>query len=225
MGLEGAAKNRDIVRGVLEKVKRKQREDEEKRRQEAEQKRREDEEKCRRQREEEEEERKLREEREKGQEFTFEIVTVNSRGKITNRRQGSARQKVEQLANDVTLEMVYIPGGTFTMGSPESEENRDSDEGPQHQVKVPPFYLGKYPVTQAQYQAVMGNNPSSFKGEKTPGGKSLLARCRTILPEALPEDWQNLSLAFGGRVGVCLPGGNYNAVLFWRDFNSRVGQL
>ncbi len=64
--------------------------------------------------------------------------------------------------------MVYIPGGTFTMGSPESEEKRDSDEGPQHQVKVPPFYLGKYPVTQAQYQAVMGNNPSSFKGEKRP---------------------------------------------------------
>ena len=103
-----------------------------------------------------------------GKEFTFEIVTVNSSGKITNRRQGSALQKVEKLANNVTLEMVYIPGGTFTMGSPKSEANRDSDEGPQHQVKVPPFYLGKYPVTQAQYQAIMGNNPSGFKGEKLP---------------------------------------------------------
>ncbi len=152
LGLEAAAKNRDIAKGVWNEIKRKQREEEE--------------EKLRRQRE--EEERKLREEREKGKEFTFEIVTVNSSGQTTNRRQGSALQKVEKLASGVTLEMVYIPGGTFTMGSPESEENRYDNESPQHQVKVPPFYLGKYPVTQAQYKAIMGNNPSSFKGEKRP---------------------------------------------------------
>ncbi|MDY6804133.1 MAG: SUMF1/EgtB/PvdO family nonheme iron enzyme [Cyanobacteriota bacterium] len=148
LGLEAAAKNRDLARDVWDEVKRKQREEAERLRRE--------------------EERKLQEEREKGKEFTFEIVTVNSSGKIANRRQGSARQKVESLANNLTLEMVYIPGGTFTMGSPESEEKRQSNESPQHQVSVPPFYLGKYPVTQAQYQAVMGNNPSHFKGEKRP---------------------------------------------------------
>ncbi|OCQ93366.1 hypothetical protein BCD67_03620 [Oscillatoriales cyanobacterium USR001] len=53
------------------------------------------------------------------------------------------------------------------MGSPSGEGN--DNERPQHQVTIAqPFYLGKYPVTQEQYQAIMGNNPSSFKGAKRP---------------------------------------------------------
>ncbi|NJK41663.1 MAG: formylglycine-generating enzyme family protein [Acaryochloridaceae cyanobacterium SU_2_1] len=64
--------------------------------------------------------------------------------------------------------MMSIPSGTFTMGSPTSELQRDSDEDPQHKVTVPAFYLGKYPVTQAQWQAIMGSNPSSFKGANRP---------------------------------------------------------
>ena len=54
------------------------------------------------------------------------------------------------------------------MGSPETEAKRDDDEGPQHYVNVPEFFMGKYPVTQAQWQAVMGNNPSYFKGKNRP---------------------------------------------------------
>jgi formylglycine-generating enzyme required for sulfatase activity len=42
------------------------------------------------------------------------------------------------------------------------------DEGPQHQVNITPFFMGKYPITQEQYEAVMGQNPSKFKGEKQP---------------------------------------------------------
>jgi formylglycine-generating enzyme required for sulfatase activity len=58
------------------------------------------------------------------------------------------------------LEMVLIPAGTFTMGSPSSEKNRKSDET-QHQVTLTTsFYLGKYEITQAQWKAVVGNNPS-----------------------------------------------------------------
>jgi formylglycine-generating enzyme required for sulfatase activity len=72
------------------------------------------------------------------------------------------------LGNDVTLEMVEIPGGKFMMGSPETEAKRDSDENPQHQVTVPGFSMGKYEVTQKQYQAIMGSNPSDFKGENRP---------------------------------------------------------
>jgi formylglycine-generating enzyme required for sulfatase activity len=57
-----------------------------------------------------------------------------------------------------------IPAGTFTMGSPTSEPGRDSDEGPQHQVTLTkPFYCGKFEVTQGQWQAVMGRNPSYLK--------------------------------------------------------------
>jgi formylglycine-generating enzyme required for sulfatase activity len=57
-----------------------------------------------------------------------------------------------QYAN-VSIEMVPIPGGTFTMGSPESEADRGDDEGPQHQVEVAPFWMGKYEVTWDQYDA------------------------------------------------------------------------
>ena len=62
------------------------------------------------------------------------------------------------------LDMVVVPGGTFMMGSPNEECKRYSDEGPQHQVTVPEFLMGKYPITQAQYQAVMGSNPLDSKG-------------------------------------------------------------
>lgn len=102
------------------------------------------------------------------QTFQFENVTVDAQGSITNRSNREAKYFAEDLGNGVTLEMVQIPGGTFTMGSPEGEAERSSDEIPQHQVKVPGFFMGKYEVTQAQYQAIMGKNPSSFKGEKRP---------------------------------------------------------
>ncbi len=64
--------------------------------------------------------------------------------------------------------MVKIPGGTFLMGSPEDELERYENEGPQHKVTVQPFYMGKFTITQEQYEAVMGENPSHFKGEKRP---------------------------------------------------------
>jgi formylglycine-generating enzyme required for sulfatase activity len=64
--------------------------------------------------------------------------------------------------------MVLVPGGSFLMGSPENELDRASDEGPQHRVTVPNFYIGKYEVTQAQWRAVMGSNPSQFKGDNLP---------------------------------------------------------
>jgi formylglycine-generating enzyme required for sulfatase activity len=69
----------------------------------------------------------------------------------------------ENLPNRVTLEMVSLPAGEFLMGSPDSDPNAESYEKPQHQVKVNSFAIGKYPVTQAQYEAVMGKNPSHFK--------------------------------------------------------------
>ena len=102
------------------------------------------------------------------QSFTFETVTVNAQGKITNRRNLQARYFAEDVGNGVSLEMVQIPGGTFTMGSPAAEAERDKDEDPQREVTVPGFFMGKYPVTQAQYQAIMGTNPAHFQGDKRP---------------------------------------------------------
>ena len=72
----------------------------------------------------------------------------------------------EYLGKGVELDMVVIPSGTFMMGSPEGQG--DDDEKPQHEVTVQPFLMGKYPITQAQYQRVMGKNPSYFKGDDRP---------------------------------------------------------
>ncbi|GBD53612.1 SUMF1/EgtB/PvdO family nonheme iron enzyme [Microcystis aeruginosa NIES-298] len=69
----------------------------------------------------------------------------------------------EKLPKGVTLEMVGLPAGQFLMGSPDSGPDAKSEEKPQHLVKVNSFAIGKYPVTQAQYEAVMGNNPSRFQ--------------------------------------------------------------
>jgi formylglycine-generating enzyme required for sulfatase activity len=66
------------------------------------------------------------------------------------------------------VNMVRIQGGTFTMGSPANEPGRHDWEGPQHQVTISSFYMGKYEVTQREYQEVMRTNPSSFKGDNLP---------------------------------------------------------
>ncbi|MBE9065647.1 formylglycine-generating enzyme family protein [Leptolyngbya cf. ectocarpi LEGE 11479] len=84
---------------------------------------------------------------------------------------------VEDLGNGVTLDMVYISEGDFLMGSPEHEAERLDSEGPQHSVHVSAFYMGKYPVTQAQWQTVaklkkvkidLEPAPSKFKGDNLP---------------------------------------------------------
>jgi formylglycine-generating enzyme required for sulfatase activity len=103
-----------------------------------------------------------------GDRFSFTTVKVDDRGNIVKRESLQAEYFTEDLGNGVTLDMVAIPGGTFMMGSPETEEGRFNNEGPQHSVTVPAFFMAKYPVTQAQWQAVMGNNPSYFKGANRP---------------------------------------------------------
>ena len=66
--------------------------------------------------------------------------------------------------NGPPIEMVYIQGGTFTMGSPPVEQWRLPNEGPQRLVTLDAFFMGIYPVTQEQYMAVMGFNPSHYDG-------------------------------------------------------------
>lgn len=102
------------------------------------------------------------------QSFQFETVTVNERGEEIDRTNRQAWFFTEDLGNGITLEMVEIPGGTFTMGSPEDEPERRDSESPQRQVTVPGFFMGRFQVTQAQYEAIVGSNPSSFSGANRP---------------------------------------------------------
>ncbi|MTJ19210.1 SUMF1/EgtB/PvdOfamily nonheme iron enzyme [Dolichospermum sp. UHCC 0299] len=110
------------------------------------------------------------------QSFDFDVITVNRRGEETKRETQQNYYFQESLPGNITLDMVAIPGGKFLMGSPEDEPGGYDDESPQHEVTVQPFFMGKYPVTQAQWKAVATNcpqvnrelepNPSNFKENK-----------------------------------------------------------
>ena len=89
-----------------------------------------------------------------------------------------------QLNGEVRLEMVGIKPGTFTMGSPDSELGRFYNEK-QHQVTLTKgYWLGKYEVTQRQWKAVMGDNPSNFKGDDQPveqvSWENVMKFCRNL---------------------------------------------
>ena len=88
--------------------------------------------------------------------------------------QRTAQYFQEDLGNDIQLDMMLIPGGTFIMGSPKEEENSMDSERPQHEVTIEPFWLGQYQVTQAQWKFVaklpqvnkeLNPDPSRFKGD------------------------------------------------------------
>ncbi len=107
--------------------------------------------------------------------FGFETVTVNHQGKIIKTETKQAQYFAEKLHNNISLEMVALPGGNFIMGSPEGEGN--DREKPQHLVTLQPFFIGKYPVTQAQWRAVanlgrinhfLNPDPSHHKGDNRP---------------------------------------------------------
>jgi formylglycine-generating enzyme required for sulfatase activity/uncharacterized caspase-like protein len=118
--------------------------------------------------------------------YRFDVITVNSRGQEIKREQHQAEYFREDLGNGINLDMVYIPAGSFMMGTEDKEIERLVNkfgwdgyrrEKPQHQVNVPAFCMGKYPITQAQWKAVaalpqinreLKVEPSRFKGDERP---------------------------------------------------------
>jgi formylglycine-generating enzyme required for sulfatase activity len=95
----------------------------------------------------------------------FPSVKLNDKGAIIDQSKVQAKIYQEDLGNGISPRMVKIPAGEFMMGSPASEKGRFNNESPQHKVNVPEFYMGQTLVTQAQWQQLMGNNPSHFTGD------------------------------------------------------------
>ena len=103
---------------------------------------------------------------------------MRTMGLSVEKRTATNQYYDEQLAKGVLpLRMMRIPAGSFVMGSPETELERTKAEGPRHEVAVPEFFMGKYPVTQAQWRVVaalppinreLGLEPSHFKGDLRP---------------------------------------------------------
>ena len=109
--------------------------------------------------------------------FNFEILIANSQGKVIQKETKQAQYFTDTLGNNINLEMIYIPGGKFLMGATKGEKGANDHEYPQHEVIIQPFCMGKYPVTQAQWRAVVAlpqierelkSDPSEFKGNNRP---------------------------------------------------------
>jgi len=98
--------------------------------------------------------------------WPFDAQEAARRQRETAAALGLPVEKTLDLGNGVKMELVLIPAGEFMMGSPSSESGR---EGPQHRVRITrPFYMGKYEVTQEQFEAVKGWDPSHYKGPSNP---------------------------------------------------------
>jgi len=162
--------------------------------------------------------------------------------------ESSPSSPVKKRTNSLGMTLVRIEPGSFLMGSPkdridhllhdfpDSERRWFADQQPQHAVKIThPFYLGIHPVTQGQYQAVMGDNPSHFQGIGRPaGGERVLAPRGRVLQEGQRKRKadavlsvqvylghhsrrQRLPSAHRGGVGICLSRGQLDALSVWRQ--------
>jgi formylglycine-generating enzyme required for sulfatase activity len=93
------------------------------------------------------------------------VVLLAMAGTAFSETKGPSKELAVDLGGGVKLELVLIPAGSFMMG----DEKGNDNEKPVHKVTITkPFYLGKYEVTQEQWEAVMGSNPGHFKGLKNP---------------------------------------------------------
>ena len=144
----------------------------------------------------------------------------------------------EDLGNGVKLEMVAIKGGSFQMGSPSSERVKNDDECPVHTVELDGFWIGKYEVTQEQWQAVMGNNPSYFKGDNLPveevSGDDAMEFCKKLSEKTgktytLPSEaqWEYACRA-GSKTRFCF--GDYGDDLgeyawYWDNSNKQTNPV
>ena len=111
--------------------------------------------------------------------------------------------------NGVSFEMVRVEGGTFTMGAT-SEQGVDAwkDEKPSHQVTLSSYMIGKTEVTQALWQAVMGTNPSRFKGSNLPVEQVSWEDCQTFIRKLNAITGKNFRLPTEAEWEFAARGGN-----------------
>jgi formylglycine-generating enzyme required for sulfatase activity len=101
--------------------------------------------------------------------WPFDAAEARRRQEETAGRLGMPVEKTVDLGGGVEMLFVLIPAGEFTMGSPPDEAGRHPDEGPLGRVRITrPFHLGKFEVTQAEWEKVTGRNPSERRGPRRP---------------------------------------------------------
>ena len=113
--------------------------------------------------------------------------------------------------NKLINNMVYVSGGTFTMGATsEQGSEAESDEKPTHSVTLSSYYICKYEVTQALWRAVMGSNPSYFKGDNLPVESVSWNDCQTFINRLNSYTGRNFRLPTEAEWEFAARGGNYS---------------
>ncbi len=160
---------------------------------------------------------------------------INKDPNLTNKPKGKggiSKADKERILQNLVNNMVRVEGGTFTMGAT-SEQGSDaqSDEKPAHQVTLSSFSIGKYEVTQEEWEAVMGSNPSNFKGAKRPVEKVDWHDCQDFIRKLnaltgkhfrLPTEaeWEYAARGGNRSQGYKYAGGNTIGSVAWYKDNS-----
>ena len=123
-------------------------------------------------------------------------------------KQAASTSRPKVSLDDIMSNMVYVEGGTFTMGATFEQHNPEDDEKPTHRVSLSSFYIGKYEVTQALWKAVMGSNPSHFEGDNLPVENVSWNDCQTFLRKLNAMIGKNFRLPTEAEWEFAARGGN-----------------
>ena len=111
---------------------------------------------------------------------------------------------------EIMRNMVYVEGGTFTMGATAEQKKTTKSEKPTHSVTLSSFYIGKYEVTQSLWKAVMGSNPSHFEGDNLPVENVSWNDCQTFLRKLNAMTGKNFRLPTEAEWEFSARGGNWS---------------
>jgi sulfatase-modifying factor enzyme 1 len=166
--------------------------------------------------------------------ISFDAASVDEGGVRKAPERYSAAMFTEVLGLGAGLDMLSIPEGSYMVGSPSDEPERQPNEGPQHPVTVTAFFIGASPVTQAQWAAVvlahserihrdLDPKPSFFRGIDLP--VESISWSRGVLPSPRRDYREAVPPAERGRMGVCLPRRDHDPIQRRTDDNSGTGEL
>ena len=167
-----------------------------------------------------------------GYEDFSQSITVNSKQRSFTLTMTEKKNVIPPVIQKLMANMVRVDGGTFMMGAT-SEQRSDAyyNEKPAHQVTLSSFSIGKYEVTQEEWEAVMGNNPSKFKGSKLPVEQVSWDDCQTFIRKLnqmtgkhfrLPTEaeWEYAARGGSKSRGYKYAGGNDLGSVAWYEGNS-----
>ncbi|MEX0649356.1 MAG: SUMF1/EgtB/PvdO family nonheme iron enzyme [Balneolaceae bacterium] len=124
--------------------------------------------------------------------------------------------------SDISIEMIPVEGGTFKMGSPSEEEGRNDDEGPQHEVNVNSFWMGKYEISWAQYDLFVKETVSDLAGLPVSGAEAEITADAVSLPT---PPYVDMSFGMGKDGFPAINMTHYAAVYYAKWLTAKTGNF